>query len=85
MTNIEMKNLVKVNKQEVAELEKGMKVRHNISNYVAEIEKVYSNGRVDMVVIEEDNKPCNWRMAFKCAITPYANEVHTFKQCYSLI
>lgn len=85
MNQTEMKNLVKANKLEVSGLTKGMKVKHNISNYVAEIEKVYSNGRVDLLVTEENNKPCNWRMAFRCAITQYTNEVYTFKQCFSII
>lgn len=86
MTKEELKQAAKKNLQEVNLLKIGNKVKHKgKTGYIAIVEKIFKNGRVDLKVIEENGNPTKWFMSHKGNVTKWTDTIYTFNECFEIV
>lgn len=85
MSKEELKEAAKRHKQEIANLKAGDNIKHKGKvGYIAIVEKIYKNGKIDFKVIEEAGKKVDWRGSFH-TVTKYTSVLYTFNECFELI
>ena len=85
MTKQELKETVKKHLSEISNLTVGTKVKHRSAGYIAIVEKVFKNGRIDFKVIEENGKPTTWYFAHRVNITKFTDALYTFEECFEIV